>query len=234
MTDSTSTSLTVPRLSLGAGNADYDAAVERARDESWATRLFDRDVSLWSRDPRVGEAIAERLGWLDAPDHFTSRTPGLEGFGDGITEAGFTTVVVAGMGGSSLAPDVLHRTFGTTEGYLDLRLLDSTDPDAVGAAFDGLDPLRTLVIVASKSGTTVEPNAFLAEAWHRLEEALEHGDHHAYERPGGCIVAITDPGKGLEAIPHHDDMREVFLNPPDIGGRYSALTYVGLVPASLI
>ncbi|HEX6868075.1 MAG TPA: hypothetical protein VF119_04675, partial [Candidatus Limnocylindrales bacterium] len=193
MTDSTSTSLTVPRLALGAGTAEYDAAVERARDEGWATRLFDRDVTLWSSDPRVGEAIAERLGWLDAPDHFANRTAALEGFGDGITEAGFTTVVVAGMGGSSLAPDVLHRTFGTTEGYLDLRLLDSTDPEAVGAVFDDLDPLRTLVIVASKSGTTVEPNAFLAEAWHRLEEALEHGDHHAYERPGGCVVAITDP-----------------------------------------
>ena len=234
MTDSTSTSLTVPRFVLGASAGDYEAAVERARDEDWATRLFDRDVTLWSSDPRVGEGIAERLGWLDAPDHFADRTAALEGFGDGITEAGFTTVVVAGMGGSSLAPDVLHRTFGTTEGYLDLRLLDSTDPDAVGAVFDDLDPLRTLVIVASKSGTTVEPNAFLAEAWHRLERALDQGDHHAYERPGGCIVAITDPGKGLEAIPHHDDMREVFLNPPDIGGRYSALTYVGLVPASLI
>ena len=234
MTDSVSPSLSAPRFALGASAAAFEAAVERARGESWATRLFDRDVTLWSADPRVGAGIADRLGWLDAPEHFADRTAGLEGFGDGVVEAGFTTVVVAGMGGSSLAPDVLHRTFGTTEGYLDLRLLDSTDPDAVRAVFDDLDPLRTLVIVASKSGTTVEPNAFLAEAWQRLEEALDAADHRPYERPGASIVAITDPGRSLEAIPHHDDFREVFLNPPDIGGRYSALTYVGLVPASLI
>jgi transaldolase/glucose-6-phosphate isomerase len=182
----------------------------------------------------VGAAIAERLGWLDAPEHFTDQIAGLEGFGDGIVEAGFTTVVVAGMGGSSLAPDVLHRTFGTVDGYLDLRLLDSTDPDAVAAVFDDLDPLATLVLVASKSGTTTEPNAFLAEAWARAEAALDARGHHVYQNAGEVIAVITDPGKSLEAIEHHDTFRSVFLNPPDIGGRYSALTYVGLVPASLI
>ena len=238
MTDPVSTTLSVPALALGAATPEYDAAVERARDESWATRLFDRDVTLWSADPQVGLAISERLGWLDAPAHFTDQIAGLEGFGDGIVESGFTTVVVAGMGGSSLAPDVLHRTFGTVEGYLDLRLLDSTDPAAVDAAFDGLDILRTLVIVASKSGTTVEPNAFLAEAWARGEAALKVHGHHAYENAGELIAVVTDPGKELEGMAHqmahHDTFRSVFLNPPDIGGRYSALTYVGLVPASLI
>jgi transaldolase / glucose-6-phosphate isomerase len=234
MTDPASTTLSVPGLALGAATAAYDAAVERARDEAWATRLFDRDVTLWSADACVGEAIADRLGWLDVPEHFTDRTAALEGFGDGVVEAGFTTVVVAGMGGSSLAPDVLHRTFGTVEGYLDLRLLDSTDPEAVSAVLDGLDPLRTLVIVASKSGTTVEPNAFLAEAWARVERELDRVEHHVYERAGELFALITDPGRSLEAIPHHDEVRSVFLNPPDIGGRYSALTYVGLVPASLI
>ena len=234
MTDPASTTLNAPRFALGAATAAYDAAVERARDESWATRLFDRDVTLWSSDARVGAAIAERLGWLDAPAHFTDQIAALEGFGDGVVEAGFTTVIVAGMGGSSLAPDVLHRTFGTVEGYLDLRLLDSTDPDAVTAAFDGLDPLATLFVVASKSGTTVEPNAFLAEAWARADAALKAHGHRAYENAGEVIAVITDPGKSLEAIAHHDTFRSVFLNPPDIGGRYSALTYVGLVPASLI
>ena len=234
MTDPISTTLSVPGLALGAATADYDAAVERARDEAWPNRLFDRDVTLWSSDPQVGAAIAERLGWLDAPAHFTEQIAGLEGFGDGIVESGFTTVVVAGMGGSSLAPDVLHRTFGVIEGYLDLRLLDSTDPATVDAVFEGLDPLRTLVLVASKSGTTVEPNAFLAEAWARGEAALKQHGHHSYENPGEVIAVVTDPGKSLEAIAHHDTFRSVFLNPPDIGGRYSALTYVGLVPASLI
>ena len=160
MTDPVSTTLSVPGLALGAAAPDYAAAIERARDEDWANRLFARDVTLWTSDAGVGAEIAERLGWLDAPAHITQQIAGLEGFGDGVVGSGFTTVIVAGMGGSSLAPDVLHRTFGVIEGYLDLRLLDSTDPAAVDAVFDGLDPLTTLILVATKSGTTVEPNAF--------------------------------------------------------------------------
>ena len=234
MTDPASTALAAPRLVLGEGAADYRVAVERAFAEEWATRLFARDVTLWSSDPRVGEAIAERLGWLDAPAHFAERIAGLEGFGDAVVDEGYTNAVVAGMGGSSLAPDVLHRTFGSLEGYLGLRILDSTDPAYVSATLDDLDPLRTLVIIASKSGTTTEPNAFLAYAWTRAEAALEAVPHHRYEHPGAYFAAITDPERSVEAIAHADDFREVFLNPPDIGGRYSALNYVGLVPASLI
>ena len=227
-------SVALPAMTLGEGTADYDAAVVQARDERWAQLLWDRDPSLWSTNERVQSAISERLGWLDAPTHFTDQVAALEGFGEGVRDAGFTTAVVGGMGGSSLAPDVLHRTFGHADGWLDLRVLDSTDPAAVAATVDDLDPLATLWIVASKSGTTTEPLAFQADAWDRAERALR--SHHAprYEHAGELQVAITDPGKSVEAIPHHDELREVFLNPPDIGGRYSALTYVGLVPASLI
>jgi transaldolase / glucose-6-phosphate isomerase len=213
--------------------ATVDALATRATEENWAGRLFDRDTSLWTDDPDVAASIADRLGWLDAPDHFTLQIPALEGFGDGAIEAGFDNAVVMGMGGSSLAPDVFHRTFGTTEGYLALRVLDSTDPAAVAATVDDLDPLETLWIVASKSGTTTEPLAFLADAWARAERALEERDEDD-QQPGEFVVAISDPGKSIESIPHHDDLRGQFLNPPDIGGRYSALTYVGLVPASLI
>ncbi len=234
MTDPTSTSVRAPAFALGDGADAYLAVIEQARDDEWATRLFDRDVTLWSDDPDVQKSIAQRLGWLDAPVDFADNVPALEGFGDGIVEAGFTTVVVAGMGGSSLAPDVLHRTFGSQEGYLDLRILDSTDPAAVAAVFDDLDPLKTLVIIASKSGTTTEPNAFLAYFWDIAHQALDKVGHHVYEKSGDLMAVITDPGKSFEAIPHHDDFREVFLNPADIGGRYSALTYVGLVPGSLI
>jgi transaldolase/glucose-6-phosphate isomerase len=212
--------------------AVLDPLVERATRDRWAARLFERDTSLWTDDPEVADAIADRLGWLDAPAHFSLQAPALEGFGDAAREAGFDNAVVMGMGGSSLAPDILHRTFGTTEGYLGLRILDSTDPAAVAATVDDLDPLETLWIVASKSGTTTEPLAFLADAWARVEAALE--ERRADQRPGEFFVAITDPGKSLDAIPHHDALREEFLNPPEIGGRYSALTYVGLVPASLI
>jgi glucose-6-phosphate isomerase len=223
-----------PSLALGDGTAAYDAAVQRARDERWGERVWDRDPSLWSTNERVQAAISDRLGWLDAPAHFAEQVAALEGFGEGVRDAGFTTAVVGGMGGSSLAPDVLHRTFGTAEGWLDLRVLDSTDPAAVAATVDDLDPLATLWIVASKSGTTTEPLAFQADAWSRAERALRA--HHAprNEHAGELMVAITDPGRSVEAIPHHDQLREVFLNPPDIGGRYCALTYIGLVPASLI
>ena len=233
MTDPVSISFGA-RFSLGDAEPTVEAAIERARTEEWATRLFDRDVTLWSADPRVGAAIAERLGWLDAPIEFVDRIAALEGFGDAIVDEGYTTVVVAGMGGSSLAPDVLHRTFGSQDGYPALRILDSTDPAYVAATVDDLDPLRTLVLVASKSGTTTEPNAFLADAWSRIHEALDAVGHHRYETPGAFIAAITDPGGSVDAIAHHDEFREIFLNPPDIGGRYSALTYVGLVPASVI
>ena len=221
------------RLSLAATErALVDQAIDSATAERWAERLFDRDTTLWTDDPDVAADIADRLGWLDAPAHFTLQVPALEGFGDGTIEAGFDNAVVMGMGGSSLTPDVLVRTFGTSEGYLGLRILDSTDPAAVGAAMDDLDPLETLWIVASKSGTTTEPLAFLAEAWSRVESELEARD--ADQKPGEFFAAITDPGRSLESIPHHDNLRERFLNPPDVGGRYSALTYVGLVPASLI
>jgi len=234
MTDPAAPTLTAPRFALGGGAEAYEAAVTRARTEAWPNRLFDRDVTLWTSDGRVGEAIADRLGWLDAPAHFTEHIASLEAFGDAVVDEGFTTAVVAGMGGSSLAPDILHRTFGSLDGYLALRILDSTDPAAVAATLDDLEPLRTLVLIASKSGTTTEPNAFLAYAWARAEGALKAVSHHVYEGPGAYFAAITDPGKSVEAIEHTDDFREVFLNPPDIGGRYSALTYVGLVPASLI
>src|SRR5207342_1470247 len=184
-------------LALGDAKPAFDAAVGRARSDEWATRLAARDVSLWTTDAHVGEAIAERLGWLDAPAHFSDRTAGLEGFGDGVVDEGYTTAIVAGMGGSSLAPDILHRTFGSQDGYLALRILDSTDPAYVSATFDDLDALRTLVLIASKSGTTTEPNAFVADAWARADAALDAVGHHTYEQPGAFIAAITDPGPSL-------------------------------------
>ena len=136
------------------------------------------------------------------------------------------------MGGSSLAPDVLSRTFGASEDWLSLRVLDSTDPAAVAAAVDDLDPLATLFIIASKSARPPSPR-LPADAWARIEAELQARHAPRYEHAGEMMIAISDP-KSIDEIPHHDMLREYFLNPPDIGGRYSALTYVGLVPASLI
>jgi len=210
-----------------------EAALRRADEESWPQRLLDRDASIWSDDPAIQAKIGNRLGWLDAPRDFSERIAALEAFGEGIREAGFRAAVVAGMGGSSLAPDVLAAAFGEDPDWLTVRVLDSTDPAAVRAAYAGLDPLATLVIVASKSGTTTETLAFQAEAWERVHDALRAAGERR-ESPGEFMAAITDPGRSLEAIPHHDELRGVFLNPEDVGGRYSALTYVGLVPASLL
>jgi len=211
----------------------WSTAARRAVAESWAQRVFDRDPSLWSSDPEVQATIVDRLGWLSAPRHFLEQAPAIEAFGEAIRGDGFGAAIVGGMGGSSLAPEVLRQTFGALPDWLDIHVLDSTDPAAVSALTDSLDPLSTLFIVASKSGTTTEPLAFQADAWARIQAALDARHEHR-EHPGSLMVAITDPGKSLEAIPHKNDLREVFLNPPDIGGRYSALTYVGLVPASLM
>jgi len=138
-------------LAIRLGDADQERAraawLERAGSERWAERLFERDTSLWTTDERVAASISERLGWLDAPAHFTDQIPALEGFGEGVRDAGFTSVIVAGMGGSSLAPDVLRQTFGTSPDWLELRVLDSTGPRAVARTVDDLDPLSTLFIV---------------------------------------------------------------------------------------
>ena len=188
------------------------------------------------RSRRSGEAIAERLGWLDAPARIhRQRSPPSKASATRIVDAGFTTAVVAGMGGSSLAPDVLHRTFGSQRGL----------PRPAHPRLDrSRGRQRRCSTTSIRCGPSSSSPASRARRSSRTRSsptpgtapstALDKVHHHAYETPGATIVAITDPGKSLEAIPHHDEFREVFLNPPDIGGRYSALTYVGLVPASLI
>jgi glucose-6-phosphate isomerase len=232
---------TLPSFAPGTLDARIDdptlaaavaAALARAADERWSERLHEHDATLWSGDAAVQEKIANRLGWLDLPIDFSEQVGALEAFGETIRDAGFSAAIVAGMGGSSLAPEVIATAFGDVEDWLTIRVLDSTDPAAVRAAWDGLDPLATLFIVGSKSGTTTETLAFQADAWQRVHDALRaHGAR--LESPGEFMVAVTDPGKSLAAIPHQDDMRGVFLNPESVGGRYSALSYVGLLPASL-
>ena len=138
------------RFSLPAPEqAIVDALVSRATEERWPERLLAGDASLWTDDADVAADITDRLGWLRSPEHFSLQIPALEGFGDAIRDAGFDAAVVMGMGGSSLAPDVLRHTFGSADGYPELRILDSTDPAAVAAVVDDLDPLESLWIVAS-------------------------------------------------------------------------------------
>jgi transaldolase/glucose-6-phosphate isomerase len=191
-------------------------------DPSMAQRIWQRDASVWTADPRVAESIGDRLGWLDVPLAMKQHVRRLRGFADQVQDDGYQHVVLLGMGGSSLAPEVFKRTYGSPPGYPTLTVLDTTVPAEIIATEREIDLRKTLFIAASKSGTTVETLSHLAYFWERT------GDR------GEQFVAITDPGTSLEALARQRRFREVFLNPPDIGGRYSALSLFGLVPAALI
>ncbi len=237
MTDSKTVSSLALNLSLN--DAKLESALAAARglavEKDWADRAIGRrDPSVWSDDEAVKRAIATRLGWLEAPFHFTDETTELKAFAAALRQQGFTTAVLGGMGGSSLAPALLADVFGAAENAIPVRVLDSTDPVAVVATLDDLDPMATLFIVSTKSGTTAESLSFQAYQWARTTQALKTAGIGHPTGPGDFMAAITDPDKSLRSIPHHDQLREVFLNPPDIGGRYSALTYVGLVPGALL
>jgi transaldolase / glucose-6-phosphate isomerase len=225
-------------LDLTLKDPDLESALAGLRDravkESWADRAIGRrDPSVWSDEEVVRRAIADRLGWLEAPFHFADETAELLAFGRATKDEGFTTAVLGGMGGSSLAPALLSEVFGAGNG-IPVRVLDSTDPAAVSAVLDDLNPTATLFIVSTKSGTTAESLSFQAYQWANLADAIEAAGVGRPTQPGDFMAAITDPAKSLNSIPHHDQLREVFLNPPDVGGRYSALTYVGLVPGALM
>ncbi len=211
--------------------AVVDDRIHRALSERWAERLWERDATLWTEDPSVAARIGHRLGWLEAPETFADRTDELVAFAAAVVEEGFERAVLCGMGGSSLAPEVLDRAFPRSAHGIPLNVLDSTDPTAVRAATADADLARTLFVVASKSGTTTETLAFLAHFWQLVHEAHGRGPE---AEVGEHFVAITDPGKSLEAFPRSGAFRSVFLNPEDVGGRYSALTYVGMVPAALL
>jgi glucose-6-phosphate isomerase len=208
-----------------------DQVMKRAQAERWAGRIWDRDTTLWTNDDEVATSIANRLGWLDAPTRFQDEIDALAAFAEGVRQEGFVRAVVCGMGGSSLAPDVLAQAYPRSAHGLPVFVLDSTDPDAVDAIEALEDDGNSLYLIATKSGTTTETLSFLAYFW---DEEREQAPWYRRSAAGDSFVAITDPGKSLEAIPHSDVFRETFLNPEDVGGRYSALTYVGLVPAALL
>jgi len=221
------TTLTLP----GSLQGDVDETIARAVGERWASRIWARDTSLWTDDQAVAAAIAHRLGWLDAPTAFVDEAAELTAFGEAMAAAGYTDVLVCGMGGSSLAPEVLTLVYPDSDKGLRVHVLDSTDPAAVAAYDRALDPARTLRIIATKSGSTTETLAFLAHFWAAEQDRVGRFPH---SKAGNGFVSISDPGRPLEAIPHANYFRETFLNPADVGGRYSALTYVGLVPAALL
>lgn len=199
--------------------------IDRLNAVSFADALWSKRLDVWTGGAPIQAKIANRLGWLDAVAFLTPQVGRLRDFASSIREAGFTDVVLLGMGGSSLAPEVLHRVLGVAEGFPRFRMLDSVDPDAVRTALDA--PATSLFILASKSGSTIEPNSMAAEAQRRV---VAEG-HTAW---GSRFIAITDENTALHRRALQDGFRDVFVNPGDIGGRYSALSFFGMVPAALM
>jgi transaldolase / glucose-6-phosphate isomerase len=197
-----------------------DRRLKRAASDEVARRVFERDDTLWG--PAGQPEVANRLGWLDVHERLLAEVDDLQAFAAQAHADGLTEAVVLGMGGSSLAPEVFRRSFGTNGDGLILHVLDSTDADAVRDVEAEIDVSRALFVVSSKSGGTVETlSAF----------------HYFWDRTGGNgsqFVAITDPGTSLQALGEERGFRRVFANDPNIGGRYSALSYFGIVPAALL
>ena len=189
------------------------------------TRLHAHDHTLWNDDPTE---ISDRLDWLTLPTDMGPSVAGLSEFGDSLQREGCTHVVLLGMGGSSLGPEVIRRVIGSKPGYPQLLTLDSTVPQSVAAATQSIDPETTIYIVSSKSGTTTEPNAFYAHFRDLMNEQL------GLESAGRHFVAVTDAGTPLHRLADAHGFRRAFLNNPNIGGRYSVLSHFGLAPAALI
>ncbi|HPW18541.1 MAG TPA: glucose-6-phosphate isomerase [Candidatus Aminicenantes bacterium] len=201
-----------------------EAALGRLDAEAVVGRVWDRDGTVWKPD---GREASDRLGWLDCPAAAAGLLPELQAFAASLRDLKLKRAVVLGMGGSSLAPEVYSRLFGLQPGALDLDVLDTTEPETVARAAARLTPDKTLFLVSSKSGTTAEVAALLAFFYDRVGRALGPGE------AGGRFVAVTDPGTPLEALARELGFRRTFLGRPDIGGRFSALSVFGLLPAAL-
>ncbi len=210
-------------FSLGALEGAVADRLDRWDEADFAARLFEHDHTLWAEDP---DEISNRLDWLGLPESMRSEVADITGFGGEVAAAGYRHVVLLGMGGSSLAPEVWQRTFGNAAGHPELIVLDSTHPARVRAVDAAVDPATTLFLVSSKSGTTVEPLSMFKYFWHRIASGGRD--------PGPHFAAVTDPGSHLQELGRERGFRKVFTANPDVGGRYSALTHFGLVPAALI
>jgi glucose-6-phosphate isomerase len=209
-----------------------DAAVSRRLEaldaDRYGQRLWEADPGLWKpQDEEHQKIIGNALGWLSVFEGVREEAEGVAAFVDELRAEGYRSAVLLGMGGSSLAPEVMREVLGVREGYLDLHVLDSTDPAAVLAVEAAVDLETTLFVVSSKSGGTTETSSLHAYFYERLREL---DGHHA----GHHFVAITDEGTSLQQEALDQGFRAVFVNPSDIGGRYSALSFFGMVPAALI
>ena len=239
--DSLLESLTCKRNSILAGKVNrqklnlgqYEHAVQ-SRLESWdeselSRRIWQKDGTVWIPDIEIAartKELTNRLGWLALPEVMYEESVKLVEFAEEIKQDGFTDIVLLAMGGSSLAPEVFMQTFGNSLGFPKLTVLDSTDPVSVKTVHDSIDPAKTLFLVSSKSGGTIETLSFF-KYFYQIVKAVKSD-------PGKNFVVLTDPGSKLETLAKEKKLRRLFSTPHDVGGRYSALTYFGLLPAALI
>jgi transaldolase/glucose-6-phosphate isomerase len=218
---------------LGPYQVDVEAVLTEIKHNRILPRIWDHDYTVWKNEPKE---ITNRLGWLRIAEAMKPEISRMQALADQVRLDGYTQALLLGMGGSSLAPEVFRNTFGVKKGYLDLSVLDSTDPEAVLDHDLGIDYAKTLFIVSTKSGGTVETLSFFKYFYNRAVEILgkdQAGDH---------FIAITDPSldpekvrySKLEKIARDHHFRDIFLNDPNIGGRFSALSFFGLVPAALL
>jgi glucose-6-phosphate isomerase len=210
---------------LGTYGPAVDDTSSRMERDDVMNRIWQADYTLWKPQPTE---ITNRLGWLTVAERMRPQLGEIRAVADAVRAEGYTQALLMGMGGSSLAPDTFRRTFGVADGALDLAVLDSTDPDAVLAMQQRIDPARTLFIVSTKSGGTVETFSFFRYFYRWVVARL------GPEVAGSHFIAITDPGSALADTAKQYKFRATFLNDPNIGGRYSAMSHFGLVPAVLI
>jgi len=204
---------------------DIDAELNKFEEQNIVQRLFEHDHSIWSASP---DEISNRLGWLDSPSDMLGNIEEINSFVSSCKRVGFKKVLLLGMGGSSLAPELFNQTFYEEGKGLELKIADSTHPDKVKELKEYFDPDQTLYIVSTKSGGTVETISLMNFFYNRYSEVL------GSENAGSHFASITDPGSKLEKISNNLGFRKCFLNDPNIGGRFSVLSYFGLVPASLV
>ncbi len=212
-------------IRLGRYRSVVDAVFAGMIKNRVPDRIRQKDYTLWKPSPTE---ITNRLGWLHSPRTMTGRLAQINDLVHAVQKDGYTHALLLGMGGSSLAPEVFRKAFGVSEGFLDLAVLDSTDPGAVLAFSKKPDLAKTLFIVSTKSGGTVETFSFMKYFFNLTAERV------GAQEAGRHFIAITDPGSALAELAAVHRFRETFLNDPEIGGRYSALSFFGLVPAALM
>jgi len=212
------------KVSLGKHSDDVETAVADLQQRDIVGRMWRKDHTVWQTDPAE---ITNRLGWLTVTDQMRAQVPALTEFAHEVRDAGYRYVVLLGMGGSSLGPEVLRHTFRRLKDFPKLIVLDSTVPAWIQAVIDAIDPARTLFLVSSKSGTTLETSCLYQYFYNLVQPAV------GAKGAGQNFVAITDAGTPLAKLAAETGFRRAFLNPPDIGGRFSVLSYFGLVPAAL-